>query len=149
MELEQKHRTEAALATAAIRTELKATFPRVKFRIRSDNFSGGDSVDIEYMDAMPAAEVEAIAGKYQYGHFDGMTDSYEYSNKREGIPQVRFVTVQRRMSEDAKVRIKAEIMRSYGITEQEWNDSSAFFDRFQCWQDQLVWRDFSERTLVM
>ena len=36
---------------------------------------------------------EKIVSKYQYGHFDGMNDIYEYSNSREDIPQAKYIHV--------------------------------------------------------
>jgi len=85
----------AALAAKAIRKELKEKFPGVKFSVRSSNFSMGNSVDIAYNTVLhgfdgdgkaPANEVWKVANKYQYGHFDGMTDSYEYSNCHDDLP---------------------------------------------------------------
>lgn len=103
-------KTESARAAAAIRKELKAAFPQEKFRVRSRNFAGGDAVDV-YVGAYvetdrpdnwggfqkePDAvlkQAEAIASKYQYGRFDGMTDCYEYTNTRKDIPQAKYVHV--------------------------------------------------------
>lgn len=93
----------AALAAKAIRKELKEKFPGVKFSVRSSNFSMGNSVDIAYDTVLhgeqdgdgkaPASEVWKVANKYQYGHFDGMTDSYEYSNRHDDLPQAKYVHV--------------------------------------------------------
>jgi len=102
-----KQRTPAALAAAAIRKELKALFPAEKISVRSDNFSMGDAVRVsigervQVVDAFgntrysnpPEDAARDIVSKYQYGHFDGMTDYYEHSNGRSDIPQVKYVTV--------------------------------------------------------
>lgn len=88
-------KTEAAYVASIIKNELKATYPRVKFSVRSQVFSMGDSVDISYTkgkDTPTCADVEKIVKKYQAGHFDGMTDSYEYSNKTDG-PTAKYVFV--------------------------------------------------------
>lgn len=85
--------TQAAIAAQEIRTRLKAA--GIKATVRSSNFAGGDSVDISLTDATTVEKARAIAGAFQCGHFDGMTDSYEYSNKRDDVPaQVMFVNVQ-------------------------------------------------------
>lgn len=97
----------AALAAKAIRKELKEKFPGVKFSVRSSNFSMGNSVDISYDvithgvegdNKAPVKDVWDIASKYQYGHFDGMTDSYEYSNFHDDLPQVKYVNVSHKWS---------------------------------------------------
>lgn len=92
----------AANTAVAIRQELKNKFPGIKFSVTSDNFSMGNSVDIRWTDGPTSDEVDSITSKYQYGHFDGMTDMYESSNRRSDIPQAKYVQTSRDMSEDVK-----------------------------------------------
>ncbi len=68
------------LAAANIRTELKRTFPGVKFSVRSEKYSGGDSIDVSWTDGPTEEEVKAISGKYKGGYFNGMEDIYEYDH---------------------------------------------------------------------
>ena len=75
--------TGSAQCAAAIRTELKTKFPDCKFSVTSENFSGGDSVHISWKDGPTTKQVDSIVNKYQYGHFNGMEDIYEYSNNIE------------------------------------------------------------------
>jgi hypothetical protein len=75
-------KSDHALAAANIRRELKAAFPGIKFSVRSDSYSGGDSVDICWELGPTSREVEAITGKYQEGTFNGMIDLYEYDSDR-------------------------------------------------------------------
>jgi hypothetical protein len=95
-------KTEAALAAQAIRNELKAL--GIQARVKSRNFSMGNAVDIYVTDLPPflSAKVKAIGDKYQYGHFDGMTDCYEHSNSREDIPQAKFVHVNNQISDEMR-----------------------------------------------
>ena len=51
---------------------------------------------ISWTNGVTVAMVEAITSKYKLGHFDGMTDSYEYSNRRDDVPQVAYVFLSRR-----------------------------------------------------
>lgn len=110
-------KTTAALAAQAIRKEVKAKFPGLMFKCTSENYSGGNSVRLSYTDQPKAIheQLKSIAFRYQYGHFDGMTDSYNYTNKIEGLPQVRFVFSDNQIS-DAK---RAEL---YQILRTEWKD---------------------------
>lgn len=94
-------RSTQAQAAKAIRQELKKAFPNTKFSVTSESYSMGNSVHVYWTDRESEAEVNEIVKKYQYGNFDGMTDSYEFSNKRQDIPQVQFVMTQRRKVEAA------------------------------------------------
>lgn len=70
-----------ALGAKNIRTELKATFSGQKFKVTSEGYCGGSSINIHWTDGPTRDEVEAITDKYQYGHFNGMEDIYEYSRE--------------------------------------------------------------------
>jgi hypothetical protein len=85
--------SEAAQVAKLIRAELKKM--GVKGSVRSKNYSGGDSVSLDVTDQPPwvIEEIEAFTDKFQYGHFDGMQDLYEYSNRRDDIPQTKFLFV--------------------------------------------------------
>lgn len=93
-----REKSTQAQAASMIRGELKALFPKTKFRIRSSSFSMGDSVDVDWIDGPTTKQVDNVIGKYQYGHFNGMEDIYEYSNSRNDIPQSKYVMSQRQIS---------------------------------------------------
>lgn len=110
--------TTHAAAAKAIRKELKAN--GITARVRSSVYAGGSSINIRIeQDLMPAAvaEVESFCKRFQYGHFDGMTDSYEYSNSREDLPQVKFVFVEVVYSDEIKAAAKDYIANIDGIDE--------------------------------
>ncbi len=88
-----KTKSSQAAAAAMIRKELKKH--GIKATVRSSSFAGGTSVDVTVSNLAPwvRREVEAFVGQFEYGHFDGMYDIYEYSNCRDDIPQVKFVFV--------------------------------------------------------
>jgi len=68
------------LAAKNIRIELARTFPGQKFSVRSSSFANGNDVCVSWTDGPTTKEVEALVGKYQYGHFNGMEDIYEYNH---------------------------------------------------------------------
>jgi len=84
-----------AAAAKAIRKDLKQAFPDTKFKVTSCSFSMGDAVDVRWTNGPTVEEVDRITQKYQYGRFDGMTDSYSMNNTREDIPQAKYVQCQR------------------------------------------------------
>lgn len=104
--------THAATAQA-IRNELKKLFPSTKFTVRSNSFAGGDSVSIKWENGPTDDNVERVVGKYQYGHFDGMQDLYEHSNRRKDIPQVKFVQTRRDISEDTMEKVFKELQKTH------------------------------------
>ena len=120
-----------AAAASSVKSELMTAYPGIKFSVKSDSFSGGNSISIHWEDGPTTKEVEAISQKYQYGHFNGMDDIYEYSNEREDIPQVKYVSESRHMSE----RIKA-------LLPQIPNS-----DNYRDSQDQILYRIFAATSL--
>jgi len=75
--------------------------------VKSSSYSGGSSVDIYTNDLPPNVykQLKEYADQFQYGHFDGMVDMYEYSNNRQDIPQVKFVFVNNHISANMRQSI--------------------------------------------
>lgn len=84
--------SEPAQAAKLIRAELKKAFPGVKFSVTSDCTLMCSSVDISYNADIQKQEIRKITDKYKRGHFDGMTDSYEFTNKND-LPKVYYVQI--------------------------------------------------------
>lgn len=57
-----------------IRSALREAFPDTRFSVRLSRYSGGSSIDVYWTDGPTAEMVECIAGAFQGGYFDGMTD---------------------------------------------------------------------------
>lgn len=110
-----RQRTQAAVCASAIRKELKSIFPQIKFKIKSENYAGGDSVHISWWDKPITKEVNNIVKKYQYGNFNGMIDLYEYDNDRTDIPQVRYVFAGLCISDEKRNFITKQLEKQ-GIT---------------------------------
>jgi len=131
--------TTHALCAKAIRVELKKNFPATKFQVRSDSFAGGNSVRIDYIDGVASSKVEELLSKYQYGHFNGMIDLYECSNSRKDIPQVKYVQVSRRFSDEVRAKIKRQLVQDFGIKneidEQEWKRATGY------WSEIAIYRE--------
>ena len=128
-----------AAAAKAIRQELKEAFPETTFSVRSKSYSGGSSVYADWTDGPRSEDVHKIIDKYQYGHFDGMIDLYEYSNTRDDIPQVMFVLPQRSMSDELGARIKKDIGKRFGV---DMDNEKAVLETFHDWPDSVIYREF-------
>jgi hypothetical protein len=133
----------AALTAQAVRKELKATYPGIKFSVTSETYSGGDSVRVEYTDFIPSNEVNKLLVKYQAGSFDGMQDIYEYTNVNPDIPQTKYLFVTRNMSVEVRDQILAEIRSNNATCENvEYNSYNDMWGNISA----LVYRMFVERT---
>lgn len=111
-DLERAGEDRDSLTTAArnLRKLLRAAWPGVKFSVRVERFSGGDSMDVSWTDGPTPAEVDAIADRFAAGSFDGMTDSYSYSrtpwNKLFG--DAKYVHSRRELSDAAVAAVIAQ-----------------------------------------
>jgi len=88
--------SEAARCAKEIKKILKEKYPDTKFSVTSSYFSMGSSVDVYWSGGPKSEDVDSLIKHFQYGHFDGMDDSYNHSNMRKDIPQVKYVMTQRR-----------------------------------------------------
>jgi|ERR1700723_36560 len=57
-----------------IRSAIKKAFPNVKFSVRSDSYSGGSSIRVDWTDGPTTKQVNAIASQYEGSGFDGSID---------------------------------------------------------------------------
>lgn len=64
----------AAETAKLVRAALKRSFPDVKFSVKSKTYSGGASIDVRWMDGPTQKMVDAVAGQFAGGRFDGMID---------------------------------------------------------------------------
>lgn len=94
-----------AEASKLMRKELKKAFPLIKFSVTSHSYSGGNSVHVEWKNGPTSDMVNVITSKYQYGHFNGMEDIYENTNRRNDIPQVKYVQVRREVCENTNEQV--------------------------------------------
>ncbi|NPV00066.1 MAG: hypothetical protein HPY53_01675 [Brevinematales bacterium] len=104
-----------AEAAKAIRAELKVQFPNVKFKVRSDSFAGGNSVDIYWIDGPNIAQVDEIVRKFKYGKFNSWNDMYEDNNRNFNLPQVKYVMTHREISFNTAVKVVEKIKKETGF----------------------------------
>lgn len=125
-----KTKSQQALAAAQIRKILKAAYPATKFRVTSQSFAGGDSVYIDYQNGPPSSTIQRLTAPFQYGHFNGMDDSYEYTNCRDDIPQTKYVTVHREITAD--IYQKAfDITKNYFGDFEHVNDIDQYYAKLR------------------
>lgn len=112
-----------AAAAAAIKAELTSLYPHIKFSVKSDSFSMGNSVHVNWTDGPTDSEVNDVIKKYQYGNFNGMEDIYENTNSRDDIPQSKYVSGSRTQSENLKSLLPQLETLLSGYTSDDWHNS--------------------------
>lgn len=121
------------VAAKNMRTELKRAFPGIKFSVTGSSFAGGCSIHVKWTDGPTAKQVDAIIDKYQYGHFDGMTDYYDYNDSVfcEVFGSTKYTSSSRQYSDEFIARGIAKIVEEFGgcepITVAEYRQGGAHY----------------------
>lgn len=95
-----KQISRAVQVARIIKSDLKTLYPAIKFSTKSSS----NCVDVYWNNGPKEKDVESHFGIYRYGgfrygDFDGMRDTYEYSNVRKDIPQVQYIFFNRSFDE--------------------------------------------------
>lgn len=84
--LSQFIRADRRTTTNILKRHIFKTWPQVSdVKVRTDVFSMGDSMDVDYYAAAEIPELEKFVDNFQEGHFNGMEDIYEYSDNKVEI----------------------------------------------------------------
>jgi conjugative element/phage-associated large polyvalent protein len=156
MSAQLKYVPDHVKAAKLIRQELKKDFPKTKFSVTSNAYSMGNSIRISWINGPTTDYVNSITKKYQYGHFDGMTDCYEYSNTRKDIPQAKFVQTSREITNDVMVSA-FHLAKSYFASfdeclnlESRVNDGKAEYLTARQFLNRYVWNtDLTNELLTI
>lgn len=117
-------------AAANCKSELVQKWPYARFSVRSDH----NSMRVSWLNGPTEKQVREIVGKYQDGHFDGMTDSHEYDRSNYGtavdrvLGRVTYTSVSRGYGENHEtMKIQNDVARwilaleEIPATEELWN----------------------------
>lgn len=116
-----KNMSDYARAAKNMKKELALAFPGVKFSVKSESYSGGNSITVYWTDGPATPDVETITGKYQYGDFNGMEDIYEYDNSAMSkaiaivLGQSKYVSASRSVSDAVRDAVTAAVCASHKI----------------------------------
>ena len=143
----KKEMSSQAAAASMIRAYMKAN--GYVGSVSSSSYAGGNSVRVGVVDLPPEKlqPLKEYAGQFQQGHFDGMIDLYEYSNVDKSIPQVKFVFVENRASDEMRQSIWDYMKASYAGMEgapADAKDAGSFRNENFCeYGDRLIYRLFA------
>lgn len=140
-----------AQAAKLIRQFLKAN--NIDGRVTSQSYSMGNSINVRVADLDPTRlkVVELFSAQFEYGSFNGMTDCYEYDNKNDDIPQVKFVFVNNEMSNEVGQDVWDFARRYFSgmnFAPSDYANAGSFYiDGFDMYGNQLVWKLYSGQFL--
>lgn len=121
----------AAETSKLIRKALKASFPRIKFSVRSSNYAGGSSISIHWIDGPTTKQVKVVTDRFQGSDFDGMQDlktsrgPIEVDGERVKI-LADFVFTERHYSPNAYAAAARAIGDYWGIDAPEVTISDSY-----------------------
>lgn len=116
--LEQSGTDPLRAASKNLKRDLAHHFPGIGFSVRKRS---GRALDVQWIDGPRAARVRPIAERYQGGHFDGMTDSYEANRSpfNELFGYADYVFTQRDHSPALIERAITRVFDSYAANLRE------------------------------
>lgn len=102
-----------------IRKDLKRAFPGAKFSVRTQKYSGGSSIHVNWTDGPTKGKVESLVGHYKGANFDGMQDMKIYHDEvvfSENGPELvsygnDFLFFNRNLSDEGEAKVIEEIAR--------------------------------------
>lgn len=121
-------KSEAARCAKKIKKVLKEKYPSTKFRVKSEVYSGGDSVRV-YWDFGPTTqEIDKIIGEYQEGDFDGMEDMYNYRKYDDNKPRAKYVFSIRQYRTFEQIENEKLNLRWYDPKRRDlWKEEKTFY----------------------
>lgn len=142
----KNEKSKAAQSALEIKRELKHVYPNTKFKVRSQTFGKEDAVRVSWYDGPTIPQVERITGAYQYGYFDHSKNVYKISNVNENIPQVRYITTCRMMTNETE-DIIVEILQKKYPEDCKGKNRDGFVKKLNASMRQLIWREFFDMDL--
>ena len=139
-----KIKSQAAQAAAIIKKHLKSH--GIPCKVKSSNYAGGDSLTVTVNDLMPATrfQIESYVKQFQFGKFDGMTDCYDVTNRRDDLPQVSYAFVNVEYSDELQQAAwdhAKKTLTGMDCAPESFKDAGKFRnDNFGEWGNTLIWR---------
>lgn len=99
----KKQLSEAAQVASAVRKYLKAK--GIQAKVRSENYSMGNSVNADIMDVDPKTykKIAEDLEQYSEGSYDGMNDIYEHKKGKTG-PTTKYLFLNRKFSDELEAK---------------------------------------------
>jgi len=112
---DKKRYRDRIIGAKNIRNDLKKHFPGIKFSVKGSSFSGGNSINVDWVDGPTNDEVNELIKKYQKGSFNGMEDIYEYDSSCFNVVfgGAKYVMGQRSISKEVIIKVAKEWVENF------------------------------------
>lgn len=140
-----KQLSQSAQAAASIRKILKREYPEIKFKVRCDNYSMGSSVDVSWTDGVATEIIQKFIDQYQYGHFNGMEDIYEISNRKD-MPQAKYCMAKRTIS-DKVYEDAFQFAKKYYANIDDTMTLNSWYEPYNTTIRNMLWRKLNKMDL--
>lgn len=129
-----KHYADRICATKNIKKELSLKYPNVKFSIKSETYSGGNSIDVTWYDGPTQKDVDSIIQKYNDHQTDETGDYRDPSNEvfNELFGGAKYVFSNRHMSDTTLNALKPWAQNLF--------DRKDGFAQSSCGIENLIWK---------
>jgi hypothetical protein len=136
-----KHYCDRICATKNIKKELTLKYPGIKFSIKSETYSGGNSIDVTWYDGPTQKEVDSIIHKYNDHETDYTGDYRDPTNDvfNELYGGAKYVFSNRHMSD--------ETLNALKTWAQDLIERKDHFANNSCGIENLIWKLVSEYNI--
>lgn|SRR5574343_49753 len=104
-----------------VRLALKESFPKTKFSVRSESYSGGASINVNWTDGPNKLQVKGVIDRFSGATFNSMEDIKEYKNSFLDGESVSFgadfIFENRDFSRETLDKVLERVKRKYGLNE--------------------------------
>lgn len=137
-------KSRAAIGAGNLKKELAKAFPGIKFSVSSEQYAGGNSIDVDWTDGPTTEQVKKISDRYQECDFDGMTDSTTFRDQifTETFGGAKYVMEQRCYSDEAYNKVAADL----GFPDARMNRQRGRMEGVTYEQDEMIKRETWKRA---
>lgn len=125
-----------------IREALKTYFPGTKFSVRKEEYTGGSTINVRWVDGASEDSVARIVKYFEGATFDGMRDLKEYKKKTELNEKgeeirvqygVDWVHVNRRYSHNFVYQVAKYVIDEYSLDDLYLQKVKESYDGYYYW----------------
>lgn len=104
-----------------IKTELKKEFPAIKFKVTGESYTGGNSVDVSYIDGARYCDVFEVVRKYFNQDYDAQSDCYVLTDNEHNLEhRASHIFLDREMSESTRSLVLSKVYARFPDVAQEF-----------------------------
>lgn len=136
--------------TATIKAYCKREFNISDIKVTTEKYSGGSSLNVTYTSPEKIEKLESFINNFQYGHFNGMEDIYESTNRQDIIvdgfilEQYKYVFCEHAEGEGKKITPE-----QVEVVKPEWDALESFIKETDLKLKGIQIIDYSDRAIAV